>query len=361
MNEKIRFGILSFAHYHANFWAEAIHASPHAELVGIWDDQPARGQEAAGRHGVPFEPELGAILSACDAVGITSETAKHAGLVEAAAAAGVNVLLEKPMATSLVECERIGKAIRDSGIKFMQNFPKRYDPVNQELVSRVKVGELGKILAVRIRHANYHWLQLGNRAVGNWFTDPVLSGGGALLDEGVHAADFLLWLLGEPQTTFALTSRAALGLPQEDTAIAVYQYPDGTLAEIVTSNALLAAQESVEVYGTNGAALLSGVDLASKELSQAPFLKFYKRGAPRTGWQGSDIRPKFQGPDFHYGGPHFFIECLRDGREPIVRFEDGWKSLAMVLASYEAAQSGQLQELDFSTLGRAGLGKAIEG
>lgn len=348
MNEIIQFGILSFAHYHANFWAEAIIGSPHAELAGIWDDQPDRGSEAAGRHGVRFEPDLGVLLSACDAVGITSETARHAGLVEAAAAAGVHVLLEKPMATSLAECNSIGQAIRESGITFMQNFPKRYDPANQELVSRVKAGELGKILAVRIRHANYHWLQLGDSAAGKWFTDPALSGGGALLDEGIHAADFLLWLLGEPQSTVALTSRSALGLIQEDTAIAVYQYPDGTLAEIVTSNALLAAQESVEVYGTQGVALLSGVDLASKELSGSPFLKFYKRGEPRIGWQGSSIRPAFQDSDFHYGGPLYFLECLRSGQPPVVSFEEGWKSLAMILASYQAAQSGQRQALDFS-------------
>jgi predicted dehydrogenase len=351
VSEKIRFGILSFAHYHANFWAEAINDSPHAELVGIWDDRAARGQAAAVRHGARFEPELGALLATCDAVGITSETARHAGLVEAAAAARVNVLLEKPMATSLAECSRIGQAIRNSGITFMQNFPKRYDPVNQELVSRVKAGELGKILAARVRHGNYHLLQLGDQAGGNWFTEPALSGGGALLDEGIHAADFLLWLLGEPRSTFALTSSAALGLHQEDTAIAVYQFPDGALAEIVTGNALLAAQESVEVYGTLGVALLSGVDLASKELAQPPYLKFYNQGEPRTGWQAAPIRPKFQGPDFHYGGPLHFIECLRTGQPPVVSFEQGWKSLAMILASYRAAQSGRMQTLDFSRLG----------
>ena len=357
MSEKIKFGILSFAHYHANFWAEAINGSMHAELAGIWDDQVARGQEAAGRHGARFEPELGVLLAACDAVGITSETARHADLVEAAAAAGVNVLLEKPMATSLAECERIGQAIRKSGITFMQNFPKRFDPVNQELVRRVKAGELGKILVVRVRHGNYHLLKLGDQAGGNWFTDPALSGGGALLDEGIHAADFLLWLLGEPCSTFALTSSAALGLPQEDTAIAIYQFSDGTLAEIVTSNALLAAQESVEVYGTQGVALLSGVDLASRELAQPPYLKFYTQGEPRTNWQGSSIRPKFQGPDFHYGGLLHFIECLRNGQQPVVSFEEGWKSLAMILASYQAAQSSRMQELDLSQLGPARSGK----
>ena len=361
MSEKIRFGILSFAHFHANFWAEAVKISPHASLAGVWDDQQARGREAAGRHGTQFEPDLAALLSRCDAVGITSETARHADLVEAAAAAGVNILLEKPMATSLVECERIGQAIERSGLTFMQNFPKRFDPVNLELVRRVKAGELGKILVARVRHGNYHLSQLGDQAGGNWFTDPALSGGGALLDEGIHAADFLLWLHGEPQSAFAMTSSTGLGLPQEDTAIAVYRFPDGALGEIVTGNALLAAQESVEVYGTEGVALLSGVDLASRELSRPPYLRFFKQGEPRTGWQGSKVKPKFQDPDFHYGGPLHFIECLREGKAPVTGFEEGWKSLAMILASYRAARDGQMKALDFSQPGSSGLDTGAAG
>ena len=92
MSARIRFAILSFAHYHATFWADAINHAPDAELVGIWDDDPGRGEEAAAAYGARFEPHLDRLLAACDAVGITSETSKHADLVEAAAAAGKHIL-----------------------------------------------------------------------------------------------------------------------------------------------------------------------------------------------------------------------------------------------------------------------------
>lgn len=349
MKEKTRIGMLSFAHYHANFWTQAFLNSPKADFVGVWDDNQARGREAAEKYGVAFFPKLSDLLQECEGVGITAETAYHADLVEEAARAGVNVLLEKPMARNLKECARIVQAVKRSGILVMQNFPKRYDPINHELIRIIDNGELGKIHLVRIRHGNYHLLELGEKASQMWFGKPALAGGGALIDEGVHAADLLLWLLGEPERVFAMTSNQTLGLPLEDTALAIFSFASGVLGEIATSNALVAAEESVEVYGTEGSAIISGVDLASRDLSRAPYLKTFRTGSSRESWQASPIIPRFQQGEFHYQGPLHFVECLVSGAEPVVPLEDGWKSVAMVEAAYRAAETGRIQELNFSS------------
>lgn len=346
MNERVRFAILSFAHYHANFWAEAINQSPDAELVGIWDDDKKRGQEAAARYNTRFWPDRAELMQACDAVGITSETAKHVTLVEDAAAAGLHILLEKPMAMNLAECRRIRDAVRKAGVIFMQNFPKRYDPINHELVELVHSGALGAIAAVRVRHANYHLLELGQQASEQWFGNPEMSGGGALLDEGIHAADFLLWLLGEPAYAQAITSNAALGLPLDDTAIALFGYSSGTIAEISTSGTFVAAEESIEVYGTKGSAILSGVDLASRDFAKQPYLKVFYRGEERGRWQGSEITPFFGQGNFHQQGPLLFFKCLRHEAEPVVSLDQGWKSLAMIEAAYRAARSDHRQNIE---------------
>jgi predicted dehydrogenase len=348
MKEKIRFGILSFAHYHANFWCEAINRSDHAKLVGIWDDDTQRGVEASEKYHTSYFSNLDVLLANCDAAGITSETARHADLVEKAANAGVHILLEKPMGTSVVECARIYRAVHDSKIIFMQNFPKRYDPVNHELIRMVHGGELGMISLVRVRHGNYHLLELGSKASEMWYANPELSGGGALIDEGIHAADFLLWLLGEPSKVFSITSKRILGLPVEDTALAVFSYPSGTLAEIVTSNTLVAAEDSIEVYGTEGSTILSGVDLASRDFSTAPFLRTFRRGGERGHWQGSKTTPRFLHGEFHQQGPLHFIECLISNKEPIVSLEEAWKSVAMIEAAYRASETGQAQEINLS-------------
>ena len=131
---KLNFGILSAAHYHATHWTNAALTNPSIHFVGIWDDKPERGREAAATLGVEFIPDLQEILGICDAVGITSETIKHVSLVRAASEAGVHVLMEKPMARSLAECEEILQAVDAGGIRFMQNFTKRYDPAHHDLV-----------------------------------------------------------------------------------------------------------------------------------------------------------------------------------------------------------------------------------
>ena len=125
----IRVGVLSFAHYHANFWSEAFRDDPRVRFGGIWVAEPARGTEAAARFAAPFVPELDALLDRVDAVAITSETAQHRPLIERAAARGRHILCEKPIATNLADVDAIAAAVAKSGVTFMQSFPKRFDPV----------------------------------------------------------------------------------------------------------------------------------------------------------------------------------------------------------------------------------------
>ncbi len=351
MTEPIRFAVLSFAHFHANFWSEAINDASDAVLSGIWDDDEERGRDAAARYGTEFWPDLDALLAASDAVGITSETSKHVELVAAAARHGCAVLLEKPMARNLDECRQILETVQASGVKFMQNFPKRYDPINAELAQIVQSGALGKLALVRVRHANYHLLELGQTAADEWFASPELAGGGSLLDEGIHAADLLLWLLGEPEAACAAVSNATLGLPLDDSGIALFRYPSGTIAEITASGTLVAAPESIELFGTEGSAFLTGVDLASREFAQPPYLRVFKRGEERGVWQGSSTVPNFRTGHFHQNGPLHFLRYLRDEAEPVVSLEEGWKSLAMIEAAYAAASTGQWQPVA-TTLGK---------
>jgi predicted dehydrogenase len=343
MSETVRIGMLSFAHGHAHAWAEAIAASPDAQLVGVWDDDPVRGHAAATRHATRFVPDLAALLAACDAVGVTSETVRHADLIEAAAAAGVHVLCEKPMATTLSDCDRIERAVVRAGVRYMQGFPKRFDPVSCALVDLVRRGELGEISLVRIRHGHYHGLDPAFQQ--EWFADPVRAGGGTLLDEGIHAADFLRWLLGDPSEVRAIVSNRRLGLAVDDTAIAVFSFASGAVAEIVTGWSMVAAESSVEVYGTQGSAIVSGIDLPSRDFATPPYVRLFRGGDGRRQWEDSPIIPSFKTVKFHQEVARQFVACLVDQREPPVGLIEGRASLAMILASYRAAATGRAQTI----------------
>ena len=91
-------------------------------------------------------------------------------------------------------CDRIQAAVERAGVSFMQSFPKRFDPVNHELKRLVDEGELGRITLMRVRHGHLYGLMSGGAHSG--CPRIRLVGWGSLLDEGVHGADFIRWMLG---------------------------------------------------------------------------------------------------------------------------------------------------------------------
>jgi predicted dehydrogenase len=339
----IRIATLSFAHYHANFWSEVFRNSPLAEFVGIWDADPARGAEAAHRYGTKFWPELDPLLDAVDAVAVTSETLEHRPLIERAAARGRHVLCEKPLATSRADADAIAAAVVRHGITFMQSFPKRFDPVNHEIKRRFDAGLFGRVWLARVRHG--HRYGHDPAFARGWWMDRRLSGGGALLDEGVHAADFLRWMFGDPESVTAMTSRTTFNFAVEDTGLALFRWPDGMIGEIASGSSFLAADVSIEIFGTVGTAVLAGVDLGSKDLTGSGFLRFYSTAQPDRTWEVSPIVPRFQAGGFHQQNALAFLDALTRRVAPPIGIEDGRRALAMILAAYAAAESGRVQRV----------------
>ncbi len=345
----LRVGILSFAHYHANFWSEAFRDDPRVRFEGIWDADPARGAEAAQRFGAPFVPDVDALLDSVDAVGITSETAEHRTLAERAARRGRHVLCEKPIATNLRDVDAIAAAVAQSGVTFMQSFPKRFDPVNHEIKRLLDDGAIGKVWLARVRHGHRHGLSEEFRS--GWWADPAQSGGGTLIDEGVHAADFLRWLFGTPESVQATVSDAALRLPVDDTAVATFRWADGLVGEIATGWMFHAADTSIEIYGTEGSILLSGVDIASRDVAgNGPYLRVAIARDGERRWTVSPTMPRFVAGQFHHQNAFRFIDSLVEERAPPITLEDGREALVMILAAYEAARRGATVRLaDFAT------------
>lgn len=332
-----RIGVLSFAHYHANFWSEVF--VERGVLAGIWDDDAARGMEAADRFGTRHCSALDDLLDHCDAVAVCSETSRHLELVEAAARRGLAILCEKPLGTSLEDCRRIVAAVEAHDAWFMQSFPKRFDPATQRLAEAVRNRELGRITLARIRHGHFYGLQPDFRE--RWYVKRVLAGGGALLDEGVHGADLLATLFGLPATVVAETSDATLGLEVEDLGIAAFRWDNGMLAELVSSFTFTAADVSVELYGTQGTLLLSGVDLASRDITQEGYLRSYASTAPGRRWTTLDVVPRFKIGQFHHQNAIAFVDALERGLPPPIDIDAGLAAGRMIDAAYRSARSGR--------------------
>lgn len=343
---KARVGIalISFAHDHAHHWARAIRRSAHARLVSIWDDDAERGEQAATEYGTPYVHDLHALLADPDvqAVGICSENSRHADMTVLAAEHGKDVLCEKPMATTLEDCDRMIAACEKAGVRYMQTFPKRFDPAYIKIKELIDSGSIGRIGSVRMRHGHYFALvsQWMNDPNSDWIRDPVLGGGGALMDEGVHGADCLRWLFGEPASVIAEVDTLLTDLPVDDNSAAIWRFENGVLAVQQSNWTDWAADNTLEIYGESGMIVQRHSDCSSTRIigEGSSAVSLFSQASP-TGWIHFDCPVHF--PHYHETVMEKFIDCLIQDAQPPVSGLDGRKALEMILGAYRSAKENR--------------------
>ncbi|MEU8486630.1 Gfo/Idh/MocA family oxidoreductase [Streptomyces sp. NPDC048641] len=234
----MKVGVLSFAHVHAGGFArllaemegvEVLAADPDTDLAAPGE---VRGREFADRLGVSYVNSYEELFAwGPDKVVVCSENVRHRPLVELAAAHGVDVLCEKPLATTEEDGAAMVEACRAAGVRLAVAHPVRFSPAYTAVRDAVRSGTTGGVLAVS--GANNGYLPAERR---RWFADPRLAGGGALMDHTVHIADLLDDLFEEsPATTVYAQVNNVLheGRVDADTAgLVTVEYANGAVATI---------------------------------------------------------------------------------------------------------------------------------
>lgn len=342
--KRIGIAMLGVAHPHADHWAKAWRIKPEANLVGAFDYDSARCKAWAAENEVKAYASIEEALSDPDvsAVGICAENSLHMEYACKAALAGKDILCEKPTATTLEECDRISAAVKDAGVRYMQAFPMRVDPVNYQIKGYIDSGLLGKITLVRKRHGiGWAAANAGNvPAKLQWFTDKKIGGGGALLDEGIHAMDFLNWMFGNPLKLQSMIPESATGLDVEDNASVMLEFKDNVIAVLQTSWTFRAGTNTTEIFGTEGSLIQQFNDCASTTVNgESNFpLQVYSTKI-ESGWWMPRTPTIFQ--EIHEKVAERFIDCLVSGEEFPSTIDNGRNALKMVLMAYEAARTGK--------------------
>lgn len=338
--------VLSFAHGHANAYCEQIATFSDARVLAAWDSNAARAKDACERFGLEFVPDLDVLLSRSDiqAVIITSETNRHADLIEAACAHGKAILCQKPMATSLEDCDRIIRAVESSGVHFQMAFQMRCDPLNQKIKEWIEAGELGRIGALRRRHCINFLFNPGiATGAAAWHISPEQNVG-MFFDDAVHAADFFLWLLGMPQSVTAEINNTLTTVAPDDTGIAIYKWDEeknNALGAIFNSSVTLAGENTCEIYGDQGV-IIQNYDDGVSTPHAPPGVAALKLFRKSTGeWETFEHAL----PASHYerlkAVPRPWIDNLLSGASSAVSAQDGKNSVAMCLGAYESAREGR--------------------
>jgi predicted dehydrogenase len=238
------------------FHARGVAAHPDGDLVVVVNHREETARAFAERHGirrVTTDWQAIARDRTVDAAIVATPNALHAAQAISLLEAGVHVMVEKPMAVSVAECDRMLAAARGSGAWLMVAHCWRFRDEVIRVRDRIAAGDLGEV--VKTRGYGVH-VDFGP---DGWFTDPELAGGGALPDMGVHAIDTARFLLGEPdpvRVEAAIGTRYARGrYTVDDDAILLIGWSNGTNSVVESGWWQPHAgglEAETEVYGTGG-------------------------------------------------------------------------------------------------------------
>ena len=319
MTRRLRVGLVSFAHVHAPSLASTLGSLPQVEFSGIYDEDEKRGSAAATAHETRRHETLDGLLKASEAVVIASTNVDHRRYTEAAAANGVHVLSEKPLATTVADGRAMIDACRRAGVQLGVAFPVRSSPALAALREAIAHGALGRIRAVRATNPGQY--------PGRWFGDKKLAGGGAVMDHTVHAADAIRWLTGDEfARVHAELGSFIYGLEVEDCGVITCDLAGGAFASIDCS------WSRPQTFPTWGGVTLHVVgEKATVDVDvfrQA--LMHYDDTAGRArlvGW-GDDLTARMVAD---------FVDAILAGRPVPINGDDGLRALEVALAAYRSA------------------------
>jgi predicted dehydrogenase len=319
----------------ARYHAAAIAATPGARLVAMAASSPARASAAAAAFGVPCHHSLAGLLAdpAIDIVTICTPSGMHAAQAIAAARTGKHVLVEKPLALSLADADAMIAACDAAGVRLAVALQRRTDPVFIQVWQAIASGALGQpILATvaipYIRDAAYY-------ASAAWRGSWALDGGGALMNQGIHLIDLLLWFFGDAVEVQAQAATLAHAIDVEDCLSATVRFASGAQGTIAATTAAAPGfPHRIELYGTRGGIQIEGESIARWEVPGIEPHGVHSGPADA----GAGARPGGIQQAGHTRIIADLVAACREGRAPLVDGREARRALAFVLAAYESAR-----------------------
>ena len=236
---------------------------PEARIWGLFDLNRERAETLAERYGAKAYPSYEALLAdpEVDAVSVCAANTAHAEMTVAALKAGKHVLCEKPMATTLADCERMVKAARESGKTLMIGQNQRLTPAHQKARELVEQGAIGRVVtfSTAFCHGGPETWSVDPGA-NTWFFDKNKAALGVMADLGVHKTDLIQYLIGQTAAEVSarlctLDKKLADGTPisVDDNAICVFTMSGGAVGTVIASWTHYCGEDnSTVLYGTEG-------------------------------------------------------------------------------------------------------------
>jgi UDP-N-acetyl-2-amino-2-deoxyglucuronate dehydrogenase len=309
-----------------------------ARLVAVCDNQRDRAEAFGSRYGVPAYLNIAEMLQGpgIDAVSVLTPSGMHADHAVQVARSGRHVLVEKPMALTLVDARRMIDAADSAGVSLFVVKQNRFNVPVVKAREALDAGRFGRLVlgTVRVRWCRDQRYYDQDSWRGTWAQD-----GGVLANQASHHVDMLSWFMGEVESVHARGTTALVKIQAEDTAVATLQFRSGALGVIEATAAARPKdmEGSLSVLGSTGA-----VEIAGFAVNKIRTWQFVEPLA-----SDAEMMDKFSvNPPNVYGFGHqayyeHVVDCLANGTAPLVDGHHGMQSLELIMALYESIASGR--------------------
>jgi UDP-N-acetyl-2-amino-2-deoxyglucuronate dehydrogenase len=319
--------------------AHAARAIPGVQISAIHGSNAEKIERLCREHGgTPFQ-DFDAFLKQrpMDLVILGSPSGLHAAQGIAAARHGLHVLVEKPIEITTARADALIEAAKQSKVKLGVIFQDRTKPHIRQLKNWLDQGLLGKLLFV---DARVKWYRPPEYYAGSrWRGTLALDGGGALINQGVHTVDLLLWILGDVVRVQARTATLLHKIEAEDTAAAILEFASGAFGMFhATTAAFPGYPRRVEITGAEGTVILEHDRIIAVNLRNASAAAIEPAPLDENQSASSAAVSDFRG---HQAVLEDFLQAIQQNRAPACDGLEGRRSVALVEAIYRAAKTPQ--------------------
>lgn len=307
-----------------------------AKLVAVCD----KDSKATKR----YEEEFGAasytdveemlISEKIDIVNICTPSGSHTMIAELVARYGKHIIVEKPMALTLEDTNKIIAASEENNVKLAVVHPNRFRPAVLKLKEILNAGLLGEIS---------HALCIVNWNRGQHYYDQAPwrgtkeHDGGVLMNQAIHNLDLLLSFMGSPTEVFSMGATRLRDIEVEDVSTGVIRFESGALATVQASTTVYPRnlEESITIFGEKGTVKIGGAHALYFEIMDIQDLE------EETARYIADVESNPWGTPGHERIIRDMIEAVWEDRQPIISGEDGRNAVELVLAFYESAKTNK--------------------
>ncbi len=318
------------------FHVRAIREIPHARLVGVSTEPAGRALEVAAREGCLGTGDYRELLRNPDVeiVAVATPSGSHGKISLEALDAGKHVLVEKPMAMTPEEASQVIRRAGERGLTLGVVSQRRFEEQHRAIRRALDEGRLGRLLVVESACPFYRGQEYYAQA--SW-RGTRSEDGGALMNQGIHSVDLMLWLAGPAESVFGRIATRTHRIEAEDVALGLVSFRNGAFGSILASTSIQPGFPSaLNLYGEKGAVKCEGAEVTHWSV---PGMDRPGTDGPAAG--GGGVRdPRAISHEYHRLQYLDILEAIELGRPPAVTGEDGRRAVQLVTSIYRSSETG---------------------